>query len=70
MVKTNSSNKPHFKFYSSAISEDEKTFMKQNLMLSFDEPVNQVTIKYGISTCQSGFLISKETVLSAASVEE
>ena len=51
MVKTNSSNKPHFKFYSSAISEDEKTFMKQNLMLSFDEPVNQVTINYGISTC-------------------
>ena len=49
MVKTNSSNKPHF--YSSAISEDEKTFMKQNLMLSFDEPVNQVTIKYAISKC-------------------
>ena len=27
---------------SSAISEEEKNFMKQNLMLSFDEPVNQV----------------------------
>jgi len=31
-----------------AISEDEKTFMKQNLMLSFDEPVNQVATQIAV----------------------
>ena len=29
-------------FIFSAISEEEKSYMKQNLILSFDEPVNQV----------------------------
>ena len=31
-------------FIFSAISEEEKSYMKQNLILSFDEPVNQVNI--------------------------
>lgn len=31
-----------------AISEEEKNFMKQNLMLSFDEPVNQVATQVAV----------------------
>ena len=31
-------------FIFSAISEEEKSYIKQNLILSFDEPVNQVNI--------------------------
>jgi len=36
----------------SAISEEEKSFMKQNLILSFDEPVNQVILKSMVKNIQ------------------
>ena len=41
-----------FFFHFSAISEEEKSFMKQNLILSFDEPVNQVILKSTVKNIQ------------------